>query len=62
VVAAWREEQVQKAERRIAAAVAAMVELGPPLELEEVARRFKVATGDTLRLGIVRARKHQKLA
>jgi hypothetical protein len=62
VVAAWREEQVAKAERRIAAAVVAMVDLGPPLELEEVARRFKLATGDTLRLGIVRARKHKKLA
>lgn len=62
VVAAWRAEQVAKAEQRIAAAVAALVELDHPLELEEVSRRFKLATrGDVLRISVQR-RRVRKLA
>ena len=54
IVAAWREEQVAKAERAIAHAVAAIAQLRAPIELEEVARRFKAATGDTLTLRVSR--------
>ena len=54
IVAAWREEQVQKSERQIAHAVAAIIQLRAPIEFEEVARRFKVATGDTLTIRICR--------
>lgn len=59
VVAAWRAEQITRGERRIAAAVDALVELaaGHPLELEEVGRRFRERTkGDRLSVKITRRR------
>jgi hypothetical protein len=57
VVEAWRVEQVTKAERRIDAAVAALAKLEQPVEVEEVARRFRAKHGGEIRLSIHRQSK-----
>jgi hypothetical protein len=52
IVEQWRSEIVAKGERRISAAVAALVKLEHDLEREEVARRYRDSTGSELpRLG-----------
>jgi hypothetical protein len=61
ILAAWREEIVLKAARRIDQAVDAISRLEHDVEREEVCRRFRQKTGDDIRL-TVRHRKARKLA
>jgi hypothetical protein len=62
VVAAWREEVILKAGRRIDAAVAALAALAHDVEREEVMRRYRQSTGDHLRLAVTAKLVARKLA
>ena len=52
VIAAWRDEVVAKATRRIDQAVEAIARLGHDVEREEVCRRFRAKTGQQVRLTV----------
>lgn len=54
VVEQWRRDVVAKAEKRIAAAVAAIAKLEHDVEREEVCRRFRQEHGREIRLTVQR--------
>lgn len=57
VLQAWREEVIEKAGSRINSAVAALARLRNDVEREEVVRRYRVKTGDDVRLTVTEKRR-----